>query len=91
MGLAENDVASLFVDPAHHGRGGGRLLIAHARSLHSELTVSVNEQNESAVRFYEACGFMVEGRSDTDDMGLPYPLLRMRGIFGARVQAAPVR
>jgi putative acetyltransferase len=30
------------------------------------------------VRFYEACGFEVCGRSETDDGGRPFPLLHMR-------------
>jgi putative acetyltransferase len=40
--------------------------------------VDVNEQNSAARRFYEACGFVVEGRSELDDQGRPYPLLHMR-------------
>jgi putative acetyltransferase len=53
-------------------------MVRHAQSLHSELTVDVNEQNAAARRFYEACGFVVEGRSELDEQGRPYPLLRMR-------------
>jgi putative acetyltransferase len=40
--------------------------------------VDVNEQNEAARRFYEACGFEVAGRSETDSAGRPFPLLHMR-------------
>ena len=50
----------------------------HARELKGELTVDVNEQNPAAVRFYEACGFVVEGRSELDSSGRPFPLLHMR-------------
>jgi putative acetyltransferase len=42
------------------------------------LTVDVNEQNPAACRFYEACGFVVEGRSELDSTGRPFPLLHMR-------------
>jgi putative acetyltransferase len=42
------------------------------------LTAEVNEQNHAACRFYEACGFVVEGRSEVDDTGRPYPLLQVR-------------
>jgi putative acetyltransferase len=38
----------------------------------------VNEQNPAACRFYQACGFVVIGRSEVDDAGRPYPLLHMR-------------
>jgi putative acetyltransferase len=54
------------------------MLIEHARSLHDGLTVDVNEQNQAAVCFYKACGFVVERRSELDDTGRPYPLLHLR-------------
>jgi putative acetyltransferase len=78
MGLEGNEVASLFLAPEVHRRGGGRRLIAHAAALLGELTVAVNEQNVGGVRFYEACGFVTERRSHVDDAGRPYPLLFMR-------------
>ena len=37
----------------------------------------VNEQNVQAVGFYRHMGFVVVGRSPTDDAGRPYPLLHM--------------
>ena len=55
-----------------------RFLVEHARATRGELTVDVNEQNTGAVDFYAACGFVVEGRSELDGTGRPYPLLRMR-------------
>src|SRR5690606_26344099 len=78
MGLSGNKMESLFLAPEYHGRGAGRLLVRHAQSLCPELTVDVNEQNVAARRFYEACGFVVEGRSELDEQGQPYPLLHMR-------------
>ena len=78
MGLAGSRMESLFLAPEFHRRGGGRLLVAHAQSLHGELIVDVNEQNAAAVAFYESCGFVTEGRSELDDSGRPYPLLHMR-------------
>ena len=53
-------------------------MVRHAQALHGELTVDVNEQNVAARGFYEACGFVVEGRSELDDTGRPHPLLHMR-------------
>ena len=79
MGMAGNEVEALFIAPEFLRRGGGRLLIDQARRLRGEqLTVSVNEQNQDALRFYQACGFVVETRSDTDGDGRPFPLLHMR-------------
>jgi putative acetyltransferase len=78
MGMSGSKMESLFLAPEFHRRGGGRRLVRHAQALHGELTVEVNEQNSAARRFYEACGFVVEGRSELDDQGRPYPLLHMR-------------
>jgi putative acetyltransferase len=78
MGLAGNEVESLFLAPEIHRQGAGRRLIEHAVALRGELTVAVNEQNAGAVRFYEACGFIVERWSAHDDDGRPFPILYMR-------------
>lgn len=78
MGMSGNKVEALFLAPEFQGQGGGRCLVGHARALHEELTVDVNEQNPAARAFYEACGFAVVGRSDLDEQGRPYPLLHMR-------------
>ena len=78
MGLTAGKMDSLFLAPEHHRRGGGWRLVEHARRLRGELTVDVNEQNVAACQFYRAYGFVVEGRSERDDTGRPYPLLHMR-------------
>jgi putative acetyltransferase len=82
MGANGNDVESLFVAPEFQRRGVGRELLNYARERAGALTVSVNEQNPEAVRFYEAYGFVVAGRSETDSAGRPYPLLYMRRETG---------
>ena len=68
---------ALFVDPTVRGCGVGKLLIEHALTLAPKLTTNVNEQNEQAVGFYKKMGFKVTGRSETDDLGKPYPLLNL--------------
>jgi putative acetyltransferase len=79
LGLSGDDIAALFLDPAHRGRGEGRRLVAHAQELRGgALTVDVNEQNRAARGFYEALGFIVCGRSPLDGDGRPFPLLHMR-------------
>jgi putative acetyltransferase len=78
MGMSGSEIEALFLAPEFHGRGGGRRLVRHARELRGELTVNVNEQNGAARRFYGACGFVVEGRSELDDAGRPFPLLHLR-------------
>ncbi|EPH0094757.1 TPA: acetyltransferase [Pluralibacter gergoviae] len=77
MLLTGEHMDALFVDPAVRGRGVGKLLIEHALTLAPRLTTDVNEQNEQAVGFYRKMGFKVAGRSETDDLGKPYPLLNL--------------
>jgi putative acetyltransferase len=77
MGLSGDAIDSLFVDAAWRGRGIGRQLVEHARTLGSGRRVEVNEQNPQAVAFYAHMGFAVIGRQETDGDGRPYPLLIM--------------
>jgi putative acetyltransferase len=78
MGMSGSKMEALFLAPEFRRCGGGRRLVQHAQELQGELTVDVNEQNPAACRFYEACGFVVEGRSELDSTGRPFPLLHMR-------------
>lgn len=78
MGMFGSNMESLFLAPEFLRRGGGRRLVQHAQALYGELTVEVNEENAAARAFYEACGFVVEGRSELDGQGRPHPLLHMR-------------
>lgn len=78
IGLSDELVEALFIAPDWMRKGGGRKLLCHARKLKGRLSVDVNEQNPEAVRFYEACGFEVIGRSPNDNGGRPFPLLHMR-------------
>lgn len=77
MLLTEQHIDALFVDPDMRGSGVGKLLIEYALSLASTLTTDVNEQNDQAVGFYKKMGFKVTGRTEVDDLGRPYPLLKL--------------
>lgn len=89
MGLSGASVEALFVAPEFMRRGGGRLCLDHARRLKGRLTVDVNEQNPEAVRFYEACGFEVAGRSPLDSGGRPFPILHMRDTVARHGPRSP--
>jgi putative acetyltransferase len=78
MITGDGRMEGLFVDPACHGRGIGRALVAHALAEGSALTTEVNEQNPAALAFYEHLGFVRTGRSETDEDGRPYPLIHLR-------------
>jgi putative acetyltransferase len=77
MGLDGNQLAALFIAPTSFRRGGGKAMLEHARKLKGALQVDVNEQNPRAVAFYLSNGFVVNGRSPTDSLGLPFPLLHL--------------
>ncbi|SFO88487.1 putative acetyltransferase [Chitinophaga sp. YR627] len=78
VGVAENNIEMLFIDPAYRGKGVGKQLLDYAiRTLHAG-KVDVNEQNEQAVGFYLHCGFEIIGRSELDPSGKPFPILHMQ-------------
>ena len=78
IGVADGKIEMLFIHPLWRGHGGGRKLIEYAITTLGATTVDVNEQNEQAVHFYLRMGFEVEGRSEVDGTGKPYPLLHLR-------------
>lgn len=77
LGTKDGNIEMLFVHPAYRGRGIGSRMLRHAVARLGCSRVDVNEQNEQAVGFYELMGFTVEGRSDTDAEGRPYPILHL--------------
>ena len=79
MGVVDDAIDALFIDPEYLGQGGGSRLVEYARRhLKRPLRVDVNEQNDAAIAFYESQGFRVVARSATDEGGRPFPLLHMR-------------
>lgn len=77
MGLDNNRLEALFISPASFRRGYGKIMLEHARKLKGPLQVDVNEQNPGAMAFYLSNGFKLAGRSATDSLGLPFPLLHL--------------
>lgn len=77
IGVNENHVEMLFVDPARHRQGIGRALLDFGRQSRSAMSVDVNEQNPQATAFYQHYGFVQTGRSPLDGEGRPFPLLHM--------------
>jgi putative acetyltransferase len=77
IGLNQEHVEMLFIDPDLRGRGIGRTLLDYARDSRHTLSVDVNEQNPEAVGFYLHYGLVQTGRSEVDGEGRPFPLLHM--------------
>lgn len=88
MLLDGSHMEALFIDPAHRGRGVGRLLVEHALSQYGLMSTDVNEQNGQAVGFYQRLGFTVTSRSPLDGQGRAYPLLHLHYSGSANQLAA---
>lgn len=78
IGLLDDFIGGLFVDPPHQGNGIGRLLVDHAIAIKGPLTLDVYARNTGARAFYERLGFREVSRRPTDDHGLPFELIKMR-------------
>lgn len=78
IGVHGDRVEALFVDPSAHRLGVGSALLATATDGLAQVELDVNEQNPSALAFYERHGFVRTGRSDRDGQGRPFPLLHLR-------------
>ena len=77
MGVQERKIEMLFLHPDYFRKGIGRMLVQKAFDEQDVQYVDVNEQNPSAVKFYERMGFRVFCRDSIDDQGNPFPILRM--------------
>ncbi len=78
IGVAEKKIEMLFFAPEYIGKGFGRKLAEYGISELKSDKVDVNEQNTKAVKFYEKLGFKTYERTEKDDQGKDYPLLRMK-------------
>ncbi|WP_394751198.1 GNAT family N-acetyltransferase [Spongiimicrobium salis] len=77
LGVAEQNLEMLFIDPECRGKGIGKTLLTYAISAMEVQYVDVNEQNEQALQFYTHMGFQKIGRSEVDGTGKPYPIIHM--------------
>ncbi|MBL3519557.1 GNAT family N-acetyltransferase [Aliarcobacter lanthieri] len=78
IGIDENKVEMLFIEPKYFKNGIGKKLLEFAITTYNIDEVDVNEQNPNAVNFYKYMGFEVINKSETDCFGKPFPLLHMK-------------
>lgn len=57
IALIGNEVGGLFLQPTHHGKKLGKMLMDKAQELHGDLVVDVFEKNEVGRAFYAKYGF----------------------------------
>jgi putative acetyltransferase len=77
MGLSDDKIEMLFMHPDVIGKGLGKHLFSYAVTEKGLKKVDVNEHNTRALGFYQHMGFTVTGRTPTDSLGMPYPILEM--------------
>ncbi len=78
MGIDGNKLEMLFLDTPFMRKGYGRKLLTQATDeLHVEY-VDVNEQNPNALAFYKAMNFVQYDRSEVDDQGNNFPILKLK-------------
>ena len=77
IGVAERSVEALFVSPDEFGKGIGKALMRHAEEQFDVSKVDINEQNPSALGFYEHLNYRIVGRSPLDAQGRPFPILHL--------------
>ena len=77
VGVESGKIEMLFVEPEYFGKGiGGQLLNMAVQECGARF-IDVNEQNSAALAIYRHWGFREYDRSETDDQGYPFPILRM--------------
>lgn len=82
VALLGREVGAIFVDPKAQGRGIGRALMDHARTLKGRLELDVFEANTIGRRFYAAYGFVCVGRDVHQETGQPLLRLALDGVRG---------
>lgn len=75
IALLDTKIGGLFLDPDHHGRGYGRMLVDRAVAEKGAVTVEVFKANAIGRRFYDRYGFRLTEEFTHEASG--QPTLRM--------------
>ncbi|MES2380620.1 MAG: GNAT family N-acetyltransferase [Bacteroidota bacterium] len=78
LGVEDQVIESLFLDPDYIGQKLGTKLMNFAINELKADKVNVNEQNLDAIKFYSKFGFVTYERTEKDDYGNDYPILKMK-------------
>lgn len=80
IGIENQKIEMLFVAPDNFGQGFGKTLINIAIKDYHAIYIDVNELNQTAENFYKHIGFQTFERTNTDEQGNPFPILKMKLI-----------
>jgi len=72
-------IGALFVLEDHQGKGIGRKLLDHCKSLYKSLGLGVYKENKKAVNFYKHCDFMVAKEQSNQETGFMEYIMRWEG------------
>ena len=78
IGIEQRKIEMLFVSPEYFGCGFGKELVDMAIKDYGCIFVDVNEQNPKARDFYYRMGFRQYERTDIDEQGNPFPIIKMK-------------
>lgn len=74
VGVRDDHVELLYIDPPFHGQGIGTRLVEHTGAN----SVEVYAGNTTGLDFYRSRGFHETHRRDRDPAGRPYPMVVLR-------------
>ena len=81
VGVDEDYLAWLYVDPSHYGKGIGReLLRIGIREIGEGAWTIVLDGNKSAISLYESEGFQEISRFNGDNNGYPVTCIKMKRL-----------
>ena len=77
IGIAHKKIEMLFIADDARGQGIGKMLLDYAVDKWRVEFVDVNEQNKQGLGFYHHMGFHIVSRSEQDEQGRPFPIVRL--------------
>jgi len=69
IALLGNEVGAIFLQPEHHGKKLGKMMMDIAQQLHGDLVVEVFEKNTIGREFYDQYGFKQIEEMDHEESG----------------------
>jgi putative acetyltransferase len=78
LGVKDYVIETLFLDPDYIGQKLGTTLMNFAINALKADKVNVNEQNLDAIKFYSKFEFVTYERTEKDEYGNDYPILKMK-------------
>lgn len=69
VGLSDNHIAGIFVSIASQSMGIGKNLLNYAKDIKTELSLSVYQKNERAIKFYKRESFIIQSENIDENTG----------------------